>query len=81
MKPPTPPGVSDIEEHWTSAPPTPSTRCLWWQAKLANGWRPNRRIRALAYHAAARWFGVWIWEYNNVLRPILEKAREERGTG
>lgn len=72
MKPPTPPRVADATEYWTSPPPAPSARLGYWQDRIAAGWRPNKRVRALGYHDSADFYGVYIWEWINVLRPLLD---------
>jgi hypothetical protein len=72
MKPPTPPRVTDVTEYWTSPPPEPSARLPYWQARIEAGWTPNKRINKMGYHEAAEFFGVYIWEYLNVLRPLFE---------
>lgn len=73
MKPPTPKQVKDITEYWTSPPPERSERAKYWLQKLNDGWKPNRRIRQLGYEGAAEFFGVYIWEYINVLSPLIHK--------
>lgn len=70
-EPPAPPWVEDIEEFWSEPPPEPSARLLYWQAQIADGWQPNRRVATFGYHNAADFFGVYIWEYLNVLYPLL----------
>lgn len=66
-----PPKVDDIERYWTEAPSERSPRCSYWLSKIEAGWRPNRRIGQLGYYSAARWFGVYVWEYVTVLAPAL----------
>ena len=61
----------DIQKYWADPPPEPSPNCVKWVAKIQGGWSPNRRIRTLGYYSSAEWFGVYIWEYLNVLRPML----------
>ena len=58
-------------------PPAPSEACNIWLAKIANGWRPNKRIRQMGYELASEFFGVYIWEYCNVISPALQKARKQ----
>jgi len=66
-----PPRVSDRDVYWTQAPPIPSARRSFWIERIAAGWRPNRRIRAMGYVEAAEFYGVYVWEYTEVLRPAL----------
>ena len=63
-----PPPVDDVEAYWTDPPPDLSQRCRYWHARMSGGFVPNRRIRAMGYYEASRWYGVYIWEYLNVLR-------------
>ena len=70
MKPAAPPRV-DIWAFQERAPPAPSARMLWWQDRIRAGWRRNRRISAMAYTEAAEHFGVYLWEWLNVLSPML----------
>lgn len=72
--PPKPPKVENHYEFWSLPPLIPSERCVYWIEQFEAGWRPNRRIRAMGYDSAAQWYGVWIWEYINVItgaqRPV-----------
>lgn len=67
-----PPRVSNHYDFWVYPPPEVSERCLWWQARIRGGWRRNRRIGMMGYDESAEWFGVYIWEYLNVLYPMLD---------
>lgn len=49
--------------------------------KAAPGWRPNRFIRRYGYDSAAQWYGVWIWEYSEVIYPLLEESMTGQSTG
>ena len=60
-----------VDEYWTSPPPEPSPRLAHWLAKFDDGWRPNRRISGLGYWGAAEFYGVYLWEYLNVIFPKL----------
>lgn len=64
-----------IEDYWTDPPPEPSAGLKKWTAKIANGWTPNQRIRSMGYYTAAEFFGVYIWEYFNILSPLLQEKR------
>jgi hypothetical protein len=47
----------------------------WWLERI-NGeeqWRPNRRVRLMGYDEKAEWFGVYLWEYLEVLAPLLNR--------
>ena len=50
-----------------------SERCLWWLKRFEEGWRPSRRIGMMALTDSAEFFGITIWEYMNVIRP-MERA-------
>ena len=64
-------GVENVMDYWLEAPPEPSGRLLQWLERIRNGWRPNRRISGMGYYEASEFYGVYIWEYLNVLRPAL----------
>jgi hypothetical protein len=71
MKPPAPPRVSDSYLFWVTSPPELSARCAWWTRRIRGGWRPGRRLRELGYDTSARYYGVYVWEYLNVISPLL----------
>lgn len=70
----------DVEAYWGNKPPEPSANCEKWVARIKDGWRPNRRIRAMGYYDSARFFGVYIWEYINVIWPLITEleSKEEQ---
>ena len=68
-----PPRVDNVERYWTEPPPTRSARCLMWESKIRGGWRPGRRINRLDYYSAAQWYGVYLWEYLNVISPLVDE--------
>lgn len=70
-----PPAVEDVEAYWSNPPMVPSDRCIWWVKQIENGWYPNRRINQLGYYLSAEFYGVYIYEYINVLSPLIEKVR------
>ena len=74
-----PPRVKDQYEYWHSdnPPPERSARCQYWLEQIAAGWRPNARISCLGYDDSAEFYGVYIWEYLNVLSPFLDKLCDE----
>jgi hypothetical protein len=69
--------MKDITVYWTSAPPEQSERCSHWVQRINEGWRPNKRLRRMGYFEAAMFYRVYIWEYLNVLRPLLEEKESE----
>jgi hypothetical protein len=82
LETPKPPRVDDHYRYWTEAPPSLSPRCTYWARQIQRGWRPNRRIRAECYDCSAQWYGIYIWEYINVIQPLIdtyEFDREWRG--
>lgn len=78
MKPPAPPRVSDVETFWTE-PPELSPRCKWWMSRIVAGWQRNSRLGGWGYYESAEYFGVYIWEWVNVLSPLLQAAEGDRG--
>lgn len=73
-----PPQVDDRYLYWIEAPPELSARCEYWLRRIADGWRPNRRIRGQGYDTSAEWYGVYIWEYLNKIVPALAEADARR---
>ncbi len=78
MKPPAPPRVDNLEDYWSQPPPVYSERCQWWISRIEGGWRPGKRVSCLGYYSKAEFYGVYIWEYLNVLSPMLHR-RDDRG--
>lgn len=64
--------VIDVMAYWIDPPPVPTPRLLAWVRKIESGWRPNRRIRQMGYHTASEFYGLYIWEYLNVILPALD---------
>ncbi len=60
-----------IDLYWQEPPPEPSPSCRKWVAKIEAGWRPNRRISGMGYYTKAEFFNVYVWEYLNVIRPLI----------
>lgn len=70
--PPNPPRVGNHDTYWSEPPPEPSPRLVWWLDRIiAESWEPNRRISAMGYDEASEWYGIYIWECQRVLRPLL----------
>jgi hypothetical protein len=67
----------DVTAYWLDAPPEPSPKLNRWLDKIRGGWRPNARIRTMGYHEASEFYGVYIWEYLNVIVPAIEAAYQE----
>lgn len=65
------PKVDDATEYWDEPPPMASPRCIFWKTKIRSGFRANYRIRKLDFEEASDFFGVYIWEYVNILNPLL----------
>lgn len=42
-----------------------------WVERIRNGWRGNKRIRIKGYYEASEYFGVYIWEYLEIIYPLL----------
>lgn len=70
--------VDSIEAFWSEPPPERSPRCTWWVQRVTDGWRGNRRISGMSYYTSAAYFGVYIWEWINVLSPMLRDETQER---
>lgn len=67
----------EVTRYWLDPPPEPSLKLGKWIAKLKARWRPNRRIRSMGYHEAAEYYGVYIWEYINVISPIVNQKAND----
>ena len=74
---PKPAKVSDAEDYWLFAPSQLSARCAYWVRQIERGWLPNRRIVREGYQYGADWYGVYIWEYLNVLDPLIRQKRAQ----
>lgn len=66
----------DRYQYWTEPPPSPSAGLKKWLAKIEAGWRPNRRIGGMGYDEASQFYGVYIWEYLNIIQPLLWAHRK-----
>lgn len=86
-----PPPVDDRYRYWNERPPEFSARCLYWIDRLNSYGHPNsydwRDVQALypedgcaGYDANAEHFGVYMWEWFNIIYHILghviDSARE-----
>lgn len=76
LESPKPPPVAEVEDYWGSPPPGLSARCWYWMRQIERGWLPNRRISGEGYHSSAIWYGVWIWEWLNIIYPLIGAKRE-----
>lgn len=66
-----PPRV-DRYEYWGEPPPEPSPRLAYWLDRILDeGWKGSARILGAGYDGTAEYFGVYLWEYLNVLYPAL----------
>lgn len=73
---PKPAPVQDVYRYWIEQPPRLSDRCLYWIQQIYRGWHPSRRIRKEGSDGAAEWYGVWLWEYENVIQPMLRNSKD-----
>lgn len=72
-----PPAVNDIQQCWTTPPPELSPRVEYWLRRVADDdWRPNKYLLREDYYGASTWLGVYIWEWINLLRPLLAELEE-----
>lgn len=72
---PKPPPVEDIYKYWADPPPELSDRCKWWIRQMVNGWRPNRHMRGECSDCSAEWYGIYLWEFINVICVVLKNGR------
>lgn len=73
---PKPPPVEDRYLYWSDPPHAVSLRCLYWARQIDRGWLPNRRIGSYGYDTSAGWYGVYIWEYLNILFPLIQSKEQ-----
>lgn len=66
-----PKSVEDVEDYWDDRPPALSNRCVWWMARIINGWRSDGVNSTYSESGKASVYGVYVWEYINVIRPLL----------
>ena len=71
--------VEDIQQYWMESPPEISDRCKEWIELINNGWRPNRRVGKMGYYSASTFYGIYIWEYCNIIYQMLYEM-EKKGT-
>jgi hypothetical protein len=69
-----PPRVDNVYFYWEDPPPERSAKCAYWLARIKDGWRPNRRISEMGCSESAEFFGIYVWEWVNVVRPIISAA-------
>ena len=72
-----PPAV-DPDAFRLTPPLIPSPRLAYWLRRLdEDSWRPNKYFHR-GYEGDARWCGVYIWEWLNVLSPVITAERWTR---
>jgi hypothetical protein len=72
-----PPAVDDHYRYWVEPPPTLSPRVEYWLRRLSDGtWKPNRRFQMQGYDGRTSWLGVYMWEYFNIILPLLREYEE-----
>lgn len=67
----------NVETYWDKPPPEQSPGLRKWIAKVNAGWKPNRRLSQMNYYTAAEYYKVYLWEYLNVLWPLLEPPKSD----
>lgn len=80
LEKPKPPRVPDHYAYWNSPPPQISDRCQYWLRQLDRGFIPNRYVRREGYDGTCAWFGVYLWEYLNLIAPAITAAMLEHRT-
>ena len=68
------PPVGDRYAYWNEPPMEMSPRCAWWLRQIDRGWRSNRSWRGQGYDNGSEQYGVYIWEYQNLIEPALRHA-------
>lgn len=75
LEAPRPPKVKDIYANTGRDTGELSERCRWWLRQIERGWRPNRRIASECWECSADWYGVYGWEFMDVICPALKNGR------
>lgn len=64
---------ADTDTYIDDPPPALSRRAGWLADRIEReGWRPNRRLRALSERRLCAVLGVYVWEWRYVLTPLME---------
>lgn len=67
-----PPPVDDNTAYTTKEPPGPSLRCLYWLEVIeTNKYNTLPALHILDKKSILRWFGVYEWEFDNIIYPTL----------
>lgn len=80
LEQPRPPAVEDRYAYWSDPPPVLSARCRYWARQIEQGWLPNRRWRAECYDCSAALYGVYLWEYLEVIEPMIDRQVRREAT-
>lgn len=78
---PMPSPVADRYEYWSEPPPVLSDRCLWWLDRLnSRQWSTAELDAELpetchGYDTSAQLFGVYLWEWSNILWHVVGNRR------
>lgn len=72
---PKPPRVEDGDLYMADPPPEISERCKFWLEQIAKGWRPNKRIRTWCGCCSHDEYGVYVWEFQNLICVALANGR------
>lgn len=74
LEKPKPPRIPSGQhyDYWGERPPEISARCLYWLRQIERGWLPPARVRCEGYDSASVWYGVYIWEWTNLIYPKVE---------
>lgn len=70
--------VIDVYQYASHPPPEPSAGRVKWEARIRAGFRPNRRLRSLGYSGCSEFYRVYVWEYINVLYPLIVELYDEK---
>ncbi len=72
---PQPSAVTDVFDFIDRQPPGRSARCEWWVQRISLGESPDWEIRTSWCAEAAERLGVWVWEYVNVIYPLIKEEQ------
>ncbi len=72
VKMPPVPKDFDIYKYTNVPPPVNSPRLLPWIKRIQMGWSFPKHVKYEGYSTKTQYFGVYVWEYQNVLSPMFD---------
>lgn len=71
--------VVDPYAHWLDQPPVQSARCTYWLTRYTAGnWHPNKWLRRECSECRAKMLGIYIWEAQHIIEPLIAEDYDRR---